>query len=140
MRQVYSVFHYDNENNELQFSHNLSVWKFYIFPIFTFSLLYNIPKFLELTMQENNCNQNVTNTSNNNQTECIPRSETSEDMDDTDDFSQLKISATSLRLNPSYVKYYLIYLNFLIHAIIPLIILVVLNSLIFRQVGRRIIF
>ena len=32
------------------------------------------------------------------------------------------------------MKYYLIYLNLIIHAVIPLIILVILNSFIYRQV------
>ena len=48
--------------------------------------------------------------------------------------TKLKIESTALRLNPFYVKYYLIYLNFLIHAVIPLIHLVILNTLIYRQV------
>ena len=47
---------------------------------------------------------------------------------------KLRIEATALRLDPFYVKYYLIYLNFLIHAVIPLIHLVILNTLIYRQV------
>ena len=100
---------------------------FYIFPIFTFSLLYNLPKFLELSVTEVTC---ITNSSvPNNETECLELEEDSElkpSIDDGHEYhTQLKIEATSLRLNPFYVKYYLIYLNFIIHAIIPLILLLI---------------
>ena len=104
----------------------MSVWKLYIIPIFTFSLLYNIPKFLELTVMEVDCTRNLTVT---NQTICTKKHE---------DADQVEIiQPTSLRLSPFYVKYYLIYLNFLINAIIPLISLLILNSLISRKVNIK---
>ena len=110
-----------------QFSHSLSVWKFYIFPIFLFSLLYNIPKFLELSVTKLNCSTNSSTPMN--ETECFQSPD-----DDPSYDTQLKIEATSPRLYPFYVKYYLIYLNFIIHGIIPLVSLVILNTLIYRQV------
>ena len=67
--------------------------------------------------------------------------EMSEDLDcmhqiDTEEFGedQFTLDATPLRLNPSYVKYYLIYLNFLIHALLPLLSLLILNTLIYKKV------
>ena len=105
----------------------MSVWKFYIFPIFLFSLLYNIPKFLELSVTKVNCSTNSSTPIN--ETECFQSTD-----EDVINDTQLKIEATSLRLNPFYVKYYLIYFNFIIHGIIPLVSLVILNTLIYRQV------
>ena len=56
--------------------------------------------------------------------------------DDYNHYTQLRIEATFLRLNPFYVKYYLIYLNFIIHGLIPLIVLLILNTLIYRQASH----
>ena len=45
-----------------------------------------------------------------------------------------KIAPTSLRLDPLYIKVYLIYLNLFIHGIIPFILLVIVNISIYRQI------
>ena len=50
-----------------------------------------------------------------------------------------KIAPTSLRLDPLYIKVYLIYLNLFIHGIIPFTLLVFFNISIYRQVGYVII-
>ena len=49
-------------------------------------------------------------------------------------FQVEKIAATSLRMNPIYIKLYLIYLNFFIHGVIPFSLLIILNIAIYRQV------
>ena len=46
----------------------------------------------------------------------------------------IKVKANPIRLEPSYVKYYLIYLNFIIHGLIPFIMLIILNIQIYRKV------
>ena len=37
-----------------QFSHKICVWKFYIIPIITFSTVFNVPKFFELSVRQTN--------------------------------------------------------------------------------------
>ena len=88
-----------------------------------------MPKFFELTV----CSEdNVTNT-------CVNKDEFSDnlfnsiDENDTLDAGE-KIGPTSLRLNPLYIKVYLIYLNLFTHGIIPFVLLIVLNISIYRQV------
>ena len=41
---------------------------------------------------------------------------------------------TYLRVNPLYIKLYIIYLNFLIHGLIPFILLIILNIAIYKEV------
>ena len=50
-----------------------------------------------------------------------------------------KIVPTELRLDPLYIKVYLIYMNFIVHGIIPFITLILMNINIYRKVsiGRR---
>ena len=45
------------------------------------------------------------------------------------------LQGTALRYSPHYVKYYLIYFNFLIHGLIPFIFLLVINTIICRRVS-----
>ena len=47
----------------------------------------------------------------------------------------LSIEATEMRLNPDYVKFYLIYTNFIILSLIPFILLIIMNILIYRTVS-----
>ena len=133
----------------------------YILPIIIFSLCYNIPKFFELQVKtlrtddgsislcqelhineeyisddpvilenpsSDNCNESSFDDSNmvkitvifQSLCHCI--------------FQVEKIAATSLRMNPIYIKLYLIYLNFFIHGVIPFTLLITLNIAIYRQV------
>ena len=48
----------------------------------------------------------------------------------------LSIEATDLRVNPNYVKYYLIYLNFVVNSLIPFVLLIILNGFIYRTVSK----
>ena len=48
--------------------------------------------------------------------------------------AKTKIEPTALRLNPVYIKIYLIYMNFIIHGIIPFITLILMNINIYRKV------
>ena len=100
------------------------MWKCYVLPISFFSILYNFPKFLELSVVKSNsmCPDNEAWNVTNQY--CHEESQTN-----------FTIKATSLRLNPLYVKYYLIYVNFILHAIIPLVALTILNTLIYRRVN-----
>ena len=101
----------------------------YILPTVIFAIIYNIPKFFELTV---NSEHNVTNTSMNKDG-FINNLVRSMDENDTLDVGE-KIGPTSLRLHPLYIKVYLIYLNLITHGIIPFVLLIVLNISIYRQV------
>ncbi|XP_023334081.1 probable G-protein coupled receptor frpr-1 isoform X2 [Eurytemora carolleeae] len=48
----------------------------------------------------------------------------------------VRIVPTDLRINPTYIKVYLIYLNLFIHGVIPLICLVILNTAVYKQMWR----
>ena len=45
-----------------------------------------------------------------------------------------EIQPTSLRINPDYVKYYLIYSNLIVNSVLPFAILIILNYFIFKRV------
>lgn len=47
------------------------------------------------------------------------------------------VQPTDLRLNPNYVKYYLIYSNFIINSLLPFAILIILNFFICKRVSER---
>ena len=53
----------------------------------------------------------------------------------TDTDLLLSIEATDMRLNPDYVKFYLIYTNFFILSLIPFILLIIMNICIYRTVS-----
>ena len=53
---------------------------------------------------------------------------------ETDTDLLLSIEATEMRLNPDYVKFYLIYTNFFILSLIPFILLIIMNICIYRTV------
>ena len=93
----------------LQFSRSWSSL-LYILPIVIFSFVYNAPKFFEL---EAVVVGNSTTTTNNTQ-----------------------IQPTHLRTDPLYIKIYLIYLNLVVHGLIPFILLIGVNIHIYRKVGR----
>ena len=87
----------------------------YILPIVIFSVLYNAPKFFELEAIVVVGNSTTTNSSNTSSTLLHP---------------------THLRTDPLYIKIYLIYLNLVVHGIIPFILLIGLNIHVYRKVGR----
>ena len=154
----------------------MSVWKCYIIPITLCSVLYNIPKFLELRvtwlMSESEVNKNnkysvvsflpLTRSSvkscdvnganvlqpglcSHNGSLCLanvswsPVVNTSQmshpETQEPGPDLLLSIEATEMRLNPDYVKFYLIYTNFLILSLIPFILLIIMNIFIYRTVS-----
>jgi len=110
----------------------------YILPIITFSVIYNIPKFFELQVKT------VRRSGNNTLCEDFYMDEDEEDLGEyfghCNDSSLVnstlveKVVATSLRVNPLYIKLYLIYLNLLIHGLIPFILLIILNIAIYKEI------
>ena len=98
----------------------------YILPVVLFSLVYTIPKFLELRLvdeKEERCRQLLENTgtpcTNNTYSELSGR---------------VMIVPTSLRENKVYVRIYLGWTNFIVQILIPFTILVILNFKTYRTI------
>jgi len=113
----------------------------YILPIVLFSVVYNLPKFLELhviTLYKTGAgpsNLTVTNGSLPLQGDRAHPYQTSEENIYNGSLEVFeKIEPTPLRLNPLYIKVYLIYMNFIIHGIIPFITLILMNISIYKKV------
>lgn len=98
--------------------------RMYILPIATFAIIYNSPKFFELTVITELATQSGNRTG---EWACEEHS------NQTEGFVS-RIGPTSLRLEPLYIKGYLIYSNLVIHGIIPLLLLILLNIAIYRQI------
>jgi len=103
----------------------------YIVPISLFAILYNSPKFFELTVitQYGNKTEGPVEEKDLSQEEKRVNSSVG-----SDQFPQQRIAPTSLRLEPIYIKVYLIYSNLFIHGIIPLLGLIYLNCTIYKQI------
>jgi len=99
----------------------IAIERRYIFPIATFAIVYNFPKFFELTV--------ITEAAGNRTVEL-----TSEEFNNQSEIFVSRIGPTSLRLEPLYIKGYLIYSNLVIHGIIPLVLLILLNIAIYKQI------
>ena len=143
----------------------MSVWKCYIVPITLCSVLYNIPKFLELRVtwlmsepevmsvysgvycchsplvKSSDVSTNVLQLCPHNGSLCPANASLSPLLNTSTPDSQpdllLSIEATEMRLNPDYVKFYLIYTNFLILSLIPFVLLIIMNIFIYRTVSCK---
>ena len=104
-------------NPLFQLNHTWSSF-FYIIPISVLSFCYNIPKFYE---------HQVVVVS-------IPSNSTSPDNATNTSYQYEDVVPTSLRTNKSYIKIYCIYLNLVVHGLIPLFLLLILNISIYKQV------
>lgn len=100
----------------------------YILPIVLFSIIYNLPKFLELEVTKI-----IPRTGNSTTNETLIEDIYNESLEVV---AKTKIEPTALRLNPVYIKIYLIYMNFIIHGIIPFITLILMNINIYRKVRQ----
>merc|ERR1719206_32498 len=88
----------------------------YIIPTVIFSIVYNIPKFMELT------------------TEVRTKTVIAEDPEvENKTLEAIVVVATKLRQNTNYVQLYVIYMNLIFNGIIPLMTLVILNTLVYRR-------
>jgi len=95
----------------------------YILPILLFAVGYNSPKFFELTVVTEE--KNISRVSN-----------TSAEVVEVPITQTFQVGPTSLRLEPLYIKVYLIYSNLIVHGIIPLFLLIFLNIAIYRQIRK----
>ena len=88
-------------------------------PVLVFTLLYNVPKFFELTTERlavDEFNQ--------------PLNLTLEEANRT----IITLQPTNLRLNEWYIRIYIQWLNIVLHIIGPFILLIVLNVLTYRKI------
>ncbi|XP_023344148.1 FMRFamide receptor [Eurytemora carolleeae] len=116
-------------------------WKarMYLIPIVVFSLLFNLPKFFELTTEYDYINKegfkNLTDKFN--QTEFSLENLTAEDWINFQNETlgqRLSLIPTRLRSNQTYIQVYLTYLNLFIHGVIPILALLILNIRIYFRI------
>ena len=120
----------------------------YAIPICVLCLTYNLPKFFELTVEYSACNP-MTKEKNMTLGQGSDSEEYLFEMDCEDGVraelmvrnKKLVLSTkfilfqpTPLRMNKIYIRYYLTYLNFFVHAVIPFAALFFLNISIYRKV------
>jgi len=110
-------------------SHSWSSFN-YILPVAAFSIIYNIPKFFELTT-ETRMFTKVTNISS--PTNLYNLTEVSEFQSLKTSVEMTVVVATNLRQNPYYVQIYVVYMNLLLNGLIPLVSLVILNTLVYLR-------
>ncbi len=115
--------------------------KYYVIPIFSFSFLYNIPKFFELKTGypdsvANNATTNETSIMDHiNNTSTISYMEAVDDVNvynETEEFVNpydYGILPTELRLNTHYYNIYCMWMNFILMGLGPYVILITLNTL-----------
>eukprot|EP00092_Neocalanus_flemingeri_P002178 GFUD01002318.1.p1 GENE.GFUD01002318.1~~GFUD01002318.1.p1 ORF type:complete len:248 (-),score=47.87 GFUD01002318.1:746-1489(-) len=121
-------------------SHSWSSWN-YILPVSAFSIIYNIPKFFELTTETRTFTEytNFTRPSMiSNLTEVdgvgeVQTLNTSDMQNISAEVQMIAVVATSLRQNTYYVQVYLIYMNLFLNGLIPLVALVILNTLVYLR-------
>jgi len=122
---VYSVVAVTVERFTTLKQDNRRIWKGRILIIFivVFSILYNVVKFFELTVQRNET-QNI--------------NETSYMTMDTEEKIQAEwiIKPTWLRIHPLYSLLYIVFGNFLVMSLLPMSSLIVLNTLVYKMIKR----
>ena len=134
----------------VQLSHSWSSCT-YILPVAAFSIIYNIPKFFELTTETHTYTEhsNITSLASPNQTELDYPEAEEKSVEETEKIKKVKVFnieiiyltndqmlvvvGTSLRQNPYYYKVYVIYMNLVLNGLIPLVSLVILNILVYLR-------
>ena len=111
----------------------------YGLPLITFAVLFNFSRFYEITVLHLACPRSkIADNPSLNMSYCInldnanyginlsTKNETAVEF--------YRVTSTELRDNPYYIKFYITYSNFLIHAVIPFAALITLNIHIYKQV------
>jgi len=92
---------------------------FYICPTVLFSILYNIPRFFELETRVVTCTAHLATIHN-----C------------TENSTEHRVTATDLRQDVYYREIYIVYLNLIIHGLIPLMSLLFMNISVYRNLNK----
>ncbi|TRY77947.1 hypothetical protein TCAL_09774 [Tigriopus californicus] len=116
---------------------------YFIVPVITFSILYNVPRFFEWRtvseVVEIPCQQRIFVT---NDTNLVPgevflaTDENILDSNCTDFVTNISLQARSLRKHPLYIAVYINWMNFIINLLIPIVGLIYLNCAIYRNMPR----
>ena len=122
--------------------------KMYILPIAIFSILYNIPKFLELyalpcylteinettTISDNNNTQELNKIKLSNfSSSCFEEEKFDASREGHNELSRYFILPTNLRLDAKYYSFYGIWMNLIFMGTLPVITLIILNILILKN-------
>ena len=102
----------------------------YILPVISFSVMYNIPKFFDLKVEErplefedsSNCSRNTSN--DTSQSDCEKK-------------IQVQIEPTSIRNNEAYILWYINVSNLLVTSVIPFLLLTYFNYKIYTALKER---
>ena len=101
-----------------------SVWnKFrstvYVLPTVLFSLMFNAPRFFELSTQTLVCDEQMVEKYN-----C------------TENATKIQVTATDFRKDISYREIYIIYLNFVVNGLLPFVALLAMNISVYRNLNQ----
>lgn len=88
--------------------------KTFIIPVISFSILYNIPKFFELTVEEDHFHLD----------------------EDGRNVTMLKLKPTELRKNPIYIRVYILWMNIIFHILGPFVVLGILNYRVYTRIKK----
>lgn len=111
--------------------------KTFVLPVIIVTLLYNLPKFFELTVTTDMMMQNKT---------CLEILEAPHYQeyhanctdDETANVSvpkyQVNIQASDIRANSWYIRYYLVWLNMITQFLIPFVLLIIFNILTYKKI------
>jgi len=91
----------------------------YILPTVAFTLLYNIPRFFELKTRTVTCTEDVARVHN-----CSLNT------------SETHVVATDFRRDINYRQIYNVYLNIIVHGLIPLVALLFMNISVYRNLNK----
>lgn len=91
----------------------------YILPTIVFTVLYNIPRFFELTTRTVTCTEEGAREHN-----CSLNS------------SETHVVATEFRRSLHYRQIYIVYLNIIVHGLIPLVALLYMNISVYRNLNK----
>ena len=105
--------------------------KYYVIPIFSFSFIYNIPKFFELKTDYLNSTLSSSSSNNTNSSENVSDSYYDDYYNESDSMEPYEhgIGATELRLNQNYYNIYCMWLNFILMGVGPYALLIILNTM-----------
>ena len=92
---------------------------YYIIPTVLFSLMFNAPRFFELSTQTLVCDEQMVEKYN-----C------------TENATKIQVTATDFRKDISYREIYIIYLNFVVNGLLPFVALLAMNISVYRNLNQ----
>lgn len=111
----------------------------YILPVLTLTMVWNIPRFMEVyTCSHTSDDREISPVERVTQHQADPENEIPDI--NFSSFEVLSICPTELRTNLLYIQYYILLGNFVIMVLVPFVLLVILNGYLYRVIiSKRII-